>query len=130
MVVAVVALVLAAVLPSDDGSDPGKSSDPAYGRSAGEVVHELHICDNPQVDQGIATCTLQDGIGFATVVTMEDQAEQDIFAAGAKNPADGCSMVVKGYLVTGPDRATLAQALGNLDTFAANHHSFLEGGCS
>jgi hypothetical protein len=34
----------------DDNSDPGKSSDPAYGRNPVDVVHELHICDNPTVD--------------------------------------------------------------------------------
>ena len=111
-------------------SDPGKSSDPAYGRSAVDVVHELHLCDNPTVDQGFATCTLPDGIGFAMVATMADKDEQDVFASGAKNPADGCSMVVKGYLVTSADRAMLTQALGNLDAFAAQHHGYLAGGCS
>jgi hypothetical protein len=113
-----------------NSSDPGKSSDPAYGRSAIDVVHELHICDSPKVDQGITTCTLPDGIGYAVVTTVDDKTEQDDFAAGFKNPAEGCTMVVKGYFVTGPDRATLTQALGNLDAFAANHHGYLEGGCS
>jgi hypothetical protein len=78
----------------------------------------------------MATCTFPDGIGYALVVTANNEYEQDAFASDSKNPAEGCTMIVKGYFVTGPDRATLTQALGNLDAFAANHHGYLEGGCS
>jgi hypothetical protein len=80
------------------------------------------MCDNPQVDQGFATCTLQDGIGYARVATMDDKAELDQYAAEANNPEDGCTMVIKGYLVTAADLAMLTQALGNPDAFAAEHH--------
>jgi hypothetical protein len=73
---------------------------------------------------------LPDGIGYAIVATVDGKYEQDEFAAGAKNPDDGCTMVVKGYLVTGPDGGTLTQALGNLDAFAAKHHGYLVGGCN
>jgi len=131
-----VLVAIAAAIPADPfsffdfSSDPGTSSDPAYGRSAVDVVHELHLCDNPKVDHGLATCTLADGIGYAIVTTVNDKTEQDEVAADVKDPNEGCTMVVKGYFVTGPDRATLTQALGNLDAFAAQHHGYLAGGCS
>jgi hypothetical protein len=126
LLLALIAFSIPEALLSDDSSH---SSDPAYGRRAVDVVHELHLCDNPTVDQGIATCTLPDGIGYALVITVVDKTEQDDLAADDKNPAEGCTMVVKGYFVTGPDRATLTQALGSLDAFAANHHGYLVGGC-
>jgi hypothetical protein len=119
---AAVAFILAAT---------GGSSDPdRYGQSAVDVVHELHICDNPQVDHGIATCTFQDGIGYAIVATVDDKTELDDFAAMANNHDYGCTMVVKGYLVTGPDRGTLTQSLGNIEAFADKHHGYLVGNCN
>jgi hypothetical protein len=140
IVVVAIAAVAFILAPTGGSSDPhrngqssvdaGGSSDPdRYGQNAVDVVHELHICDNPQVDQGIATCTLPDGIGYAVVVTVDDKAEAHLFASGANDPGMGCSMVVKGYLVTGPDRDTLTDALGNLEAFAAKHHGYLVGDC-
>jgi hypothetical protein len=115
--------------PTGGSSGPDSSGPDRYGQKAVDVVHELHICDNPQVDQGIATCTLQDGIGYAVVITVDDKTERDAFASEAKNPDYGCTMVANGYLVTGPDRNTLTEALGNLEAFAAQHHGDLVGGC-
>jgi hypothetical protein len=119
-----VTLALIPAAPTDGSSDPDR-----YGQNAVDVVHELHICDNPQVDQGIATCTLPDGIGFAIVATVDDKAEGGLIASAANNHGQGCTMVVKGYLVTGPDRDTLTQALGNLEAFATKHHGYLAGDC-
>jgi hypothetical protein len=130
VIVLVAGVTILFILARTGGSSSSSSgSDSAYGRRAVDVVHELHICDNPTVDKGIATCTLPDGIGYAIVATVSDDYEQDAFVADFKNPDDGCTMVVKGYFVTGLDRGTLARALGNLEAFAANHHGYLEGGC-
>jgi hypothetical protein len=102
-VIVLVGVTVLLILASTGGSSrSSSSSDPGYGRSAVDVVHELRICDNPQVDQGIATCTLQDGIGFATVVTMADKTEQDVFAAGAKTPPTGAAWLSRATSSQGP----------------------------
>jgi hypothetical protein len=111
--------------PTGGGSGPDR-----YGQSAVDVVHQLHICDNPQVDHGMATCTFQDGFGYALVATVDDKAERDEFAADSNNPDYGCTMVVNGYLVTSFDRNMLTQVLGNLEAFASKHHGYLVGDCS
>jgi hypothetical protein len=127
IVLAVVATIAFILAPTGGGSGPDR-----YGQNAVDVVHELHICDNPQVDPGIATatCTLPDGIGYAIVATVDSKAERDYNASLANNHGQGCTMVVNGYLVTGPDRDTLTQALGNLEAFASKHHGYLVGDCS
>jgi hypothetical protein len=61
---------------------------------------------------------------------VDDKAEAHLFASGANDPGTGCSMVVKGYLVTSLDRGMLTQALGNLEAFASKHHGYLAGDCN
>jgi hypothetical protein len=96
LIVLVAGVTVLFILARTGGSSSSNSYPDRSGQRAVDVVHELHICDNPQVDQGFATRTLQDLTGYAIVATMDDKAELDRYAAEAKNPEDGCTMVVKG----------------------------------
>jgi hypothetical protein len=97
IVVAVGAAVAFILAPTDGSSGPDR-----YGQKAVDVVHELHICDNPEVDQGIATCTFQDGIGYAIVATVHDKAERNEFASGANDPGMGAAWSLRATLSLRP----------------------------
>ena len=116
--------------PTSGSSSPDSSGPDRYGQRVVDVVHELHVCDNPRVMyDGIALCEFPDG--GAMVATADNKSDMDDLVASVKEePDSGCTVVVKGYLVYAPDRDTLTHAVGNPEAFAAKHHGYLLGVCN
>ena len=121
-----ITVALTLTLTGGSSGDPGR-----YGRRAVDVIHELHLCDQPEVlSDSTASCQFQGVPGGVAVSTSGSETEQNFLVAMVKDTMSACTVVVKGYLVDAPTVDMLTRAIGLPEAFAAKHHGYLVGRCN